>query len=69
MLSAGLVGEGHPEVERLLIAAALREATASFADTTEILPMTGPPSTLGAERRFNSELKNPDDPEWCARRE
>ena len=69
MLSAGLIGEGHPEIERRLISAALREATASFADETEILPMNGPPSTLGAERRFNTEFRSSDGPESCARRE
>ena len=56
LVSAGLVGERHTDVERHLIAAALREATAALPDETIILPAFGPPSTLGAERRFNLDL-------------
>ncbi len=56
MLSAGLIAEDQPEIERLLIAEAFRQILAPLPDTMVVLPALGPPSTLAAERRFNHDL-------------
>lgn len=67
MMSAGLIGERHAEAERLLLAQALRETLTPLPDETVVFPVLGPPSTLGAERRFNADLQAPRTSDFCER--
>lgn len=56
-LSAGLLGDVVSSFAHALLADNVKDKILSLDDDTMILPYQGPPTTVGAERSFNRELR------------
>ena len=57
ILTAGSVGKAGNPYGTALLAAELKERFRSLDDNTLVFPGSGPPSTLEAEKKFNSHLQ------------
>mgnify|MGYP002869162943 CR=1 FL=1 len=55
-LTAGLVGDANTQYSKRILINNIRQKVLSQADSTAIFPSKGPPSTVGAERKFNTEI-------------
>ena len=55
-ISAGLLGSTNSSYSSQILRANIKEKIFSQQDTTVILPGHGPPTTVGAEKLFNSDM-------------
>lgn len=55
-ISAGLLGSTNSSYSSQILRANIKEKIFSQQDTTIILPGHGPPTTVGAEKLFNSDM-------------
>ncbi|TVR90135.1 MAG: hypothetical protein EA428_08935 [Spirochaetaceae bacterium] len=60
-ISAGIVAENGTQIERMLLAEALRKQFKQLSPTTLLFPLHGPPSTVEAELTLNRDLSDPSD--------
>lgn len=55
-LTAGLVGDTNTQYSKRIFISNIKSKILTQTDSTAIFPGKGPPSTVGAERRFNKEV-------------
>ncbi len=60
-MSAGIVAEKGTQIERMLLAEALRKQFSMLSPATLLFPLHGPPSTIEAELTLNTDLTDPSD--------
>lgn len=60
-ISAGIVAENGTQIERMLLAEALRKQFRQLSPKTLLFPLHGPPSTVEAELTLNMDLSDPSD--------
>ena len=56
VITAGIIGETNTLYARMLLMRNIREKITSQQDDVILMPGHGPPSTIGAEKKFNIDL-------------
>jgi glyoxylase-like metal-dependent hydrolase (beta-lactamase superfamily II) len=70
VITAGLVGTTYSSYTKKLLVSTIKEKIFSQDETCILLPGHGPPTTIGAEKKFNTDLRSPTPPQadgaWCS---